>query len=339
MTVSAYDEILNDLENSYKEGEIDESTYQDLKERYTKKLEETKAHREEHQTIMNFKAFGSHIVTADAVKISGSARLPGGVVPKIVKVSGSCKIKDDIEVNGVGCSGWLRSAGSILSHGDIHVSGALKVDGSVSAKGDLVVSGSAKVNGAIDCTGVITVSGFIKASGPVKGKGGVKISGRGKVDGNLYSDNEVKIKGLMKVDGHVIAERVLVKAPHMFQRLFRSLWRSQVDGDVVGSELVDIDNIHVDGKVRGRVVKIGRNSKIEGTVEYVDDLQIAEDAVLEEQPVKISAEALGVQLQAPPKTVIVSKTPEKTVIPRFCPKCGQEVGEGRNFCAACGSHL
>jgi len=95
----------------------------------------------------------------------------------------------------------------------------------------------------------------------------------------------------------------------------------------------------VDGNVRGRVVKIGHNSKIEGTIEFVDDLQLADDVVLENQPVKVSAAALGVPLQPTSQTEISTKTPPKTAIPKFCPKCGQEVDEGLKFCPACGAGL
>ncbi len=335
-----YEEILGELENSFREKKIDEASYLDLKQRYEKKLEEARVHREESRMIMNFKVSGSQRVTADAVKISGSAHLPGGVVPKAIKVAGSCRIADDIECNGLRCAGSLHASGAILSHGDVSVSGSFHGDGPVTAEGDVDVSGSAKTGGDFDVTGVITISGSMKSDGNIYGRGGIRVYGSGKADGDLYSEKEIEVKGSIKVDGDVKANKVKFKAPVVFKRLLRRRARSQVDGEIVGQELVDIENIHVDGNVRGRVVKIGRNSKIEGTIEYVDDLQVAEDADLENQPVKISAADLGEPLQPPPSDdEITTKTPPKTAIPKFCPKCGQEVAPGLKFCAACGSEL
>jgi cytoskeletal protein CcmA (bactofilin family) len=334
-----YEEILEELENSFKEGKIDESSYMDLKQRYEKKLEEARIHREESRTIATFRVSGSQRVTADSVKIAGSAQLPGGVVPKAIKIAGSARIDDDIECNGLKCAGSLHSAGSILSHGDVHVSGSFHCDGPVTAEGDVDVSGSAQAGGDFNVTGVVTISGSLKADGNIYGKGGIRVYGSGRSDGDMFSENDIEVKGSVKVDGDVRANKVTFNAPVVFKRLLRKRARSQVDGEIIGQELVDIENIHVDGNVRGRVVKIGRNSKIEGTVEYVDDLQVAEDAELENQPVKVSAEALGVPLHSPPKTEIKLKTPQGPAIPSFCPKCGQEVEKGLKFCPACGAAL
>ncbi|TFG18854.1 MAG: zinc-ribbon domain-containing protein [Promethearchaeota archaeon] len=334
-----YEEILGELETSFKEGKIDEASYMDLKQRYEKKLAEARVHREEARTISSFQVSGSQRVTSDAVKISGSASIPGGVVPKIIKVAGSCRIADDIECNGLRVAGSLHSNGAIVSHGDVSVSGSFHGDGILTAEGDVDVSGSCKIGGDINVTGVVTVSGSMQSDGNIYGKGGIRVYGSGKSDGDMFSENDIEVKGSVKVDGDVRANKVKFAAPVVFKRLLRKRARSQVDGDIIGQESVEIENIHVDGNVRGRVVIIGRNSKIEGTIEYVDDLQVAEDAVLENQPVKVSAETLGVPLQAPPKTEIKFKTPEALAHPSFCPKCGQEVDKGLKFCPACGASL
>ncbi|MBN2157623.1 MAG: polymer-forming cytoskeletal protein [Candidatus Lokiarchaeota archaeon] len=332
---SVYEEILKELENSFKEGKIDESSYQDLKQRYVKKLEEAKARREETRTIMNFQVSGSQRVTDDAVKISGSANLPGGVIPKIIKIAGSGRIESDIECNGLRCAGSLHAGGRILSHGDIHVSGSFHGNNSVLVEGDVDVSGSAKVDGDFDASGIITVSGSMKADGDVNAKGGIRVFGSGKVDGNMYSDKEVDIKGSVKIDGSVVAETVKFTTPHVFKRLIRRRGRSQVDGDILGKELVEIENIEVDGDVRGKIVKIGPNSKISGNIEFVEDLIIAEDAELENQPMKVSPHSIGV----PTNSSKEYKDESPNAVPKFCPKCGQEVGKGLKFCPACGSEL
>ena len=110
-----------------------------------------------------------------------------------------------------------------------------------------------------------------------------------------------------------------------------------MNGDILGRDLVNVDNIHVEGSVSGRVVKIGPNSKIEGKILYVDDLILADDVVLKEQPGKVTPKELGRGSQS--REPIQVKNPSDSVVAHFCPKCGQEVGLGRKFCAACGSQL
>ncbi|MBN2154686.1 MAG: zinc-ribbon domain-containing protein [Candidatus Lokiarchaeota archaeon] len=344
---NVYDEILRELENSFKEGKIDEDSYHDLKQQYSKQMEEQRTFSRDKMNNMdmfgNIKVLGSQTVTPDEINIAGSARLPGGSIRKSLRVSGSCKILDQIELNGIRCSGWVRSAGSIQSHGDVHVSGALKADGSVSVLGNMEVSGSAKANGDIISTGLIKVSGSMKVQGSVNGKKGVWVSGRSKTEGSLYSDADVVIKGLVKVEGNVIAEHVKFKVPNDVQRLFRRLWCSHVEGNILGRELVDIENIHVGGHVRGRVVKIGKNSKIDGKIQYVDEIFIAEDVKLEKRPIRITSLDLGVPDRSHDarhdRFDNTSESVSQPLTPKFCPKCGQEVGEGKKFCPACGSSL
>ena len=334
-----YEEILEELEASFKEGKIDEGSYNDLKARYQKKLEEAKIRRAETQALMSIHVSGSQSITSDALKISGSAHLPGGVVPKQIKIAGSAKIESDIECNGLRCAGSMHAGGAVLSHGDVSISGSFHGDGPVIAEGDVDVSGSAKVGGNLEVTGIVTVSGSLNTDGYVNAKRGVRVYGSGKVEGDMLSDSEIEVRGSVKVDGSVIAEKVKFTAPHIFRRLLRRRGRSQVDGDVIGKELVEIENIEIDGDVRGRVVKIGPNSKIDGNVEFIDDIVLAEDVELSEQPRKISPQSLGVPSQPPSSQKDVSQHSSKPIMPQFCPKCGQEVGHGLKFCPACGAEL
>jgi cytoskeletal protein CcmA (bactofilin family) len=334
-----YEEVLKELDESFKEGKIDEASYRDLKERYEKKLADARKHREEARTIQNFKISGSQRVTEDSVKISGSAQIPGGKVPKSIKVAGSCHISDDIECNGLKVAGSLHANGGITSHGDVHVSGSFHGDGAISVDGDFDVSGSAKNGGDFEVSGVATVSGSMRTEGNVHSIGGIRVYGSGKFDGDMFSENEVEVKGSVRVDGNVTANKIRFTTPVVFKRLLKRRNQSQVDGNITGMELVDIENIKVDGDVRGRVVKIGRNSKIDGNVEYIDDLQITEDVELENQPVKISEADLGAPFPSAQSSEIPKVTVKTPAKPKFCPKCGQEVEEGLKFCPACGAAL
>lgn len=254
---------------------------------------------EETLKELNFQVSGSQEVTADAVKISGSARIHGGIVPKFIKIGGKGRIDSDIEFNGLRCGGSLHGGGSIVSHGNIHVSGSFHGESNVISDGDFHVSGSAKIEGDIDAQGVVSVSGSMKSGGNINGKGGIRVSGSGKVDGSMFSENEIHLKGKVKVEGNLNANSVKFKAPNPFRRFAGKRSRSQVDGYIHGSELVDIDNIHVDGDVRGRVVKIGHNSKIVGVIEFVDDLVLANDVEVENPPVKVAPESIEIPAQSP----------------------------------------
>jgi hypothetical protein len=76
-----------------------------------------------------------------------------------------------------------------------------------------------------------------------------------------------------------------------------------------------------------------------GNVYYVNDFIVDNDVVLRNQPIKVIANELGVSKHSP--IVITDKTPQETepLKLKFCPKCGQDVGENKKFCAACGSRL
>lgn len=342
--LSAHETILNELKESYNEGKIDEATYMELRQKYINQMEK-KSKVKEPETFIQYKSMGGHSVSSETMRFSGAARLPGGVVPRFVRVSGACKIKDDIEVNGIHCSGLLRSAGAIISHGDINVSGAFRSKKSVSATGNVKVSGAMKVKGDLDSTETITVSGASRVDGSVTANQGMKVSGRAVTGGSLKSDGEIEVRGWVKVGGNVVAQQVKFKTTNEFRRLFKNLWRSQIEGAILGRELVDVDNIQVDGNIRGKVVKIGQNSRIDGTVQYVDDLILANDVELRVQPVRISLQDLGransSHITIREKIQIKEKVPsaEEPIKLKFCPKCGQDVGESKKYCAACGSRL
>ncbi len=219
------------------------------------------------------------------------------------------------------------------------MSGSFHGDGTISVDGDFDVSGSAKTGGDFEVSGVATVSGSMKVDGNINAKGGIRVYGSGKADGNLFSENEVEVKGSVKVDGNVTANKVKFTTPVVFKRLLRRRNQSQIDGNILGIELVEIENIQVDGDVRGRVVKIGRNSKIDGTVYYVDDLQVSEDVELENESVRISEADLGAPFPSTQSSEIPKVTVKTPAKPKFCPKCGQEIEEGLKFCPACGAGL
>ncbi len=238
--MSAYDEILKDLEHSYIQGEITESAYQELKKRYTKLRDEYPDQKKVYSPL-NLRVFGAQELNSEQISISGMGRIPGGVIVKKISASGMVKILNDVEINGLECAGFIRSKGSIKSHGDIEISGAAKVNGTVKVNGKVKIAGSFKVVGSV-------------------------------------AANKVNINGFTKIDKNITAEIVIIKRDGQNVRL-PNLSRSKIFGDIIGRELVDLKNVRVKGNIHGRVVKIGENCKIDGNVYYVDDLLVTGNSI------------------------------------------------------------
>ncbi|MHA1112041.1 MAG: polymer-forming cytoskeletal protein [Promethearchaeota archaeon] len=250
--MSTYDEVLKELENSYKQGEISESAYQELKQRYSKLRDDYPSQKAVYAPV-NLKVFGSQEMSSEVLSIAGMGRIQGGMVLKQIEAAGMIKILNDVEINGMECAGFIRSRGSIKSHGDINLAGAARVTGNVSVNGKVKVAGSLKVKGSI-------------------------------------SANEVNIDGFTRIDGSITAEQVMIKRESQNVRL-PQFWRSKIFGDIVGRDIVELKDVRVKGNVQGRVVKIGKNCKIDGKVYYVDDLVVTGSPI--ENSIKISLDELN----------------------------------------------
>ena len=252
--MSTYDDVLKELEDSYKQGEISESAYKEMKQRYSKLRDEYPSQKAVYAPV-NVRVFGSQEMSSEVLSMAGMGKIQGGIVLKQIEAAGMLRILNDVEINGLECAGYIRSKGSIRSHGDIELAGAARIRGNVSVNGKLNVAGSFKVSGSLGA-------------------------------------NEVKIDGFTRIDGSITAERVMIKRESKNVRL-PQFWRSKIFGDIVGRDIVELKDVHVKGIVQGRVVNIGENCKIDGKVYYVDDLLLTDNTKFKENPIKISLDELN----------------------------------------------
>ncbi|MHA1728619.1 MAG: zinc ribbon domain-containing protein [Promethearchaeota archaeon] len=369
-------EILKELENSFKEGRIDEKTYLELKERYEKKLKDAQRRIETTNFPIASKVSGSQKLTEDTIKFSGSAHLEGGKIDKNIRISGSGKINGDIECNDFQCSGSLKSSGNMILNGNLKSSGSFSSDGGIKSNGNvkfssstnigksLFAKGSVKSSGSFKCNGYlktgidIKMSGssligdFIESNGFLHCSGslscgndiialkGIKLSGGSDIGGNIRSNETIDITGRVEVEKNIEANNIEINCKNgVFQRRVFNRKKSIVGGSIIGSNRVEVDNVDVKGDIYGYDVAIGPQSLINGKINYVNSIQIDKKAKISNEPTKIGESELEKKLNS-----IVGEPEKKSDIEmnseqRYCPICGEKIDEGGEFCPNCGTSL
>ncbi|MHA1305055.1 MAG: hypothetical protein ACTSPI_15265 [Candidatus Heimdallarchaeaceae archaeon] len=289
--VKINEELLELLEERYKNGEIDEESYNELKSRYTAKLEKALKNFQEAPEI---KVSGSQTFTDNELVVSGASKITGGKLLRDIRISGAGKIDGDIECNAIRCSGAVKTTGSITAHGPINCSGSFKTDGFLHTDGDARFSGSCKVAGEVIARGKIHASGSFKAEDNVQSEQGVILSGATDIEGNLISQRDVEIGGKAQILGDIVGENVYIRGRRgaLEIKLFRKRELSTVVGSIFAQNEVEIEDVYVNQDVKARLVKLGPNTTINGTVYYVDDLLLTNGAELRNEPVKISEKDL-----------------------------------------------
>jgi len=286
--------LLELLEKRHKEGEIDDNSFNELKKRYEKKLKDAKANSEELMITSQIKVAGSQTLTPDSLSVSGSAKISGGKIMRDIRIAGSGKIEGDIECKSIKCSGAAKSTGSITAHGVVKTSGSFKCEDFLHTYEDAIFSGAAKVVGEVIVQGYLKTSGSFKCEDNVQAINGATLSGAATIEGNLVSQKTIDITGKATISGDVVGENIYFKSKRfVFEiKLFRRRELSTVEGNIFAQNEVDIEDIYIEGDVKGKVVKLGLNTNIHGTVYYVEDLIMTDNVKLENEPVKITEEAL-----------------------------------------------
>ena len=294
--IKMHKELLELLEKRHKEGEIDDNSFNELKKRYEKKLEDAQTNFEELKSAPQIKVAGSQTLTPDSLSVSGSAKIPGGKMMRDIRIAGAGRIDGNIECKSIKCAGAVKSTGSITSHGIVKTAGSFKCEDFLHTDEDAIFSGSAKVVGEIMVQGHLKASGSFKCEDNVQAVNGVTLSGASTIEGNLVSQKTIDITGRATISGDVVGENVYFKSKRFaFEiRLFRRRELSTVEGNIFAQNEVEIEDIYVERDVKGKVVKLGPNTKIHGTVYYVEDLLMSDtdDVKLENEPVQIAEEAL-----------------------------------------------
>ncbi len=267
------------------------------------------------------------------VKVSGSASISGGEIPKQLRISGSGRIEGDLRCQGLKSSGSLQSAGSITSQGYVKSSGSFKTEGSLQGSADAKFSGSvrigqnvtivgsvkssgsfkvdgeldlgnnAKFSGSTKIGGETSIQGFTKASGSLKIKSnlqavsGLSTSGFLGVDGNVLSQKDVSILGGSILGGNLVAENIDVGTRRWYSFLSLTISSAfkhpyKIQGSVFGKNKVDLTKTLVEGNVKGFDVKIGRKTKVNGQIYFVNSIKVKRSAKLSSDPIRIKPEEL-----------------------------------------------
>ncbi len=291
--IQMYEELLVLLEKRFDDGEIDKSNYVELKTRYTQKLEAAKQNQDVQRETANI--YTSVVIsdTQSSMTEEGKTRIEGGTVLKDIRIAGSGKIDSDVECNNLKSAGSLKSYGNIIAHGNVGCAGSFKCEGSIHVDGDATFSGSAKIEHQVIVQGRISAAGSFTSGDQTQAERGIKFSGSSKIYGSLLSQGLVDIAGRVQVEGDLVGEDVLInKGRHAFGHKWKKLKPSIIEGNVFGTGEIFLGNTRVDGDVKGLRVEVGPYSKVEGTIYYVESIEVSNSSKIENEPVKIRREDL-----------------------------------------------
>ena len=286
-----YKELLELLEKKREEHEIDKENYEELKERYTKKLEIAKEFAEKRKATPSMKVSGAQTISDTVASFAGSVTINGGDVDRDIRVAGSAKFADDIICNNLRAAGSVKSAGNITAHGNVKTSGSFKCEGFLHADHDVSVAGSCKIGNEVIIGGKIGASGSFSCGGDLQAEKGIRVAGSAKVEGNMLSQSTVSLAGRAQIKGNLIGEDIGINKDVIAYRLKRTR-PSIIEGSIFGTKEVIIRNTVVEHDVKGLNVEIGPFSEVKGTVYYVDRINVDGKAKLATNPVKVSYEEL-----------------------------------------------
>ncbi|GAH14479.1 unnamed protein product, partial [marine sediment metagenome] len=114
---------------------------------------------------------------------------------------------------------------------------------------------------------------------------GIRLSGSTKVGGGLFSQKTIDINGSATIKGDISGDNVYIGDQSVSIGRKKSKCPYIVDGNIFAANSVEINNIFVQGDVKGRNVKIGRRTDISGKIYYVDSIEVDDKATLAHAPI------------------------------------------------------
>jgi cytoskeletal protein CcmA (bactofilin family) len=222
------------------------------------------------------------------MKISGSGKLSEMSIKENIVVSGSVKMDGNIECQGFRSSGSTRGEGSLTAHGDVKSSGSFRILGALHGDGNAKFSGSTTIGEEIDIKGVLENSGSLRSGDKIEALQGIRLSGSAKVGGGLFSQKNIDINGSTTIKGDISGDNVYIGDQSVSIGRKKSKRPYIVDGNIFAANNVEINNIFVQGDVKGRSVKIGKRTDISGKVYYVDIIEVDDKATLAHAPIQIT---------------------------------------------------
>ena len=261
------------------------------------------------------------ITTNKRIKTSGSSKLNGIIECYAFRSSGTLKGAGEISTEAdFSSSGTFRLEGSITSGKDIKTSGSAYISGELIARNDFRSSGTLKVSGLITtggkarfggsttCSSGVEINGELRTSGTFRSlnvnvKEGFWGSGRVVVSNEITSQKILDLEGEAIIGGSISAQDVLFDQRNRFRRLGywtatifqfikRVKYAYRVKGNIYAKESLEIDRSMVGGDIKARNVKLGRFTKVEGTIYYAENCEIHKKAKLAHEPLKVKLEEL-----------------------------------------------
>lgn len=223
------------------------------------------------------------------VSIGGSFRSEDSVEIEDINVGGSVKVGPDSSIDSIDVGGSFKARGN-LKFGSIDVGGSVSIEGN--GEGESIdVGGKVRVDGSLALSGSLDVGGKVGVDGDLNVERKISIGGTLTVGGNISTTK-------LSVGGSIEAMRI--KATETFQIGKRGTVTGFVEaGDILIRERAETDSLYgdrirVEERARaknlyGREIYIERNAEVDGTITYVDRIEIEKDAKIKTDPVKVES--------------------------------------------------
>lgn len=239
-------DILRKLEERLARGEINETTYLEIKARYEAEPEEP-----EEPEAPPMEDLGASIGAAVAQATTSAARVAEEAARVVGEAMGS------LDFSGIGTK---------LSEESIKIVGSGVVSGNPVRTVEFRAAGSAKVQGSLEAQ-VAKVAGSCIFEGDVRVEE-FRCSGSARIAGSLTAD-EVESSGSLQVEGNIQAEEISVGGSlhvkgNVHAEEFRSGGSIRIDGSVEVEEFHSGGAVRIEGGLKAEEVAIdlGGTSKI-----------------------------------------------------------------------------
>ena len=237
-----------------------------------------------------FSSSGRIKESENKLKTMGSSKISGGRIEKFVKSSGSSRIEGNLECNGFKSLGSASGNGSIISHGFIRSSGSFSITGTIRSSENVKFFGSASIGENTELDGRFKAFGSFKSGGSLKTGSDLKIFGSTTIGNDIISQGNVRIKGGARVSGNISANNVILGKKRWWNVFGIRHGRDRpykVSGTILGNNIVNLRGTVVNEDVKGRRVRIGKYSRIEGQVYYSDSIKAHRKAKLNKEPIQL----------------------------------------------------
>ncbi len=305
--------LRDSLEEKLQSGEISEDEYVALKQQLDKigllDHEEPDRIDQDKLSITGSKSIGGGKIKGP-IKVAGSFISRGKVEAESLSVAGKASIQDDLVI-----AETAKIAGKMVVDGRVSIGENFKVAGKVEISEDLEVGEDLKISGKLNVNGHVLSQHDIKVSGKIsclsltsknllKSDGALDIKedvhalefiseGGGNIGGSLYADeisvNSRNFSYIMNdddIDLHIDDNIDFLELKSMINNIVKNIIggfgtvknpKPLIIEQNVEGKSISLSNTVVKGDVIGDIIKIGKNTKVEGTVRYRDTVEVEDE--------------------------------------------------------------